>query len=158
MAETILVPHAGLRPTTEEEVAKACDALALTMGWRVERYEQRRRSNITLGLPDRRYVGANGFRVWVELKRPGGKLTAEQHTWLTDEQQAGALALPVDDVAQLARVFQLWRVLYGKTDALSYCREVTALVAQRGYRGERKTPDQSNGRGRRGVSGARRRR
>ena len=158
MAESILVPHAGLLPTTEEDVAKACDELALKMGWRVERYEQRRATRIHEGLPDRRYVGANGFRVWVELKRPGGKLTKDQHTWLTDEQQAGALALPVDDVAQLARVFQLWRVLYGKLDAVAYCREVTALVAQRGYRGERKTPDQGSGRGRSGVKRARGRR
>jgi hypothetical protein len=88
---------------TETVVAAQVDELAEAMGWEVQRYEQRRASMIHEGLPDRRYVHrAKGLRVWVELKRPGGKLTTEQHRWLLDELEAGALATVIEDVEQFA--------------------------------------------------------
>jgi hypothetical protein len=88
---------------TETVVAAQVDELAAAMGWEVQRYEQRRASTIHEGLPDRRYVHrAKGLRVWVELKRPGGKLTVNQHRWLLDELEAGALATVIEDVAQFA--------------------------------------------------------
>ena len=88
---------------TETVVAAQVDELAEAMGWEVQRYEQRRASMIHEGLPDRRYVHrAKGLRVWVELKRPGGKLTTAQHAWLTAELEAGALATVIEDVAQFA--------------------------------------------------------
>ncbi|WP_291165293.1 hypothetical protein [Gemmatimonas sp. UBA7669] len=131
-----VAPH--LQPRSEAEVAFACDDFMARAGWIVERYEQRRASHITEGLPDRRYVHmARGFRVWVELKKPGGQMTRQQHAWLGVELMAGALALPVDDVAQLLHLVNLLPKLYGHADALSYCRSVTALFAERGYRGER---------------------
>lgn len=121
---------------TEADVAHDCDRLAVAMGWRVERYEQPRATRIHEGLPDRRYVAGNGFRVWVELKRPGklGKLTGAQHAWLVAELDAGGLAMACDDVAQLRELYRRWGALYGRTAASDYARQVTALVAQRGYR------------------------
>ncbi len=139
MTAPILVPHAGLRPTTEAEVARACDDLAERMSWKIERYEQGRETQICEGIPDRRYHnGVGGFRVWVELKSPTGKLTLEQHNWLIAEQAAGALALAVDDRQQLVHLWNLTKQLYGRNAALDYCREVTALIAKRGYRRPKK--------------------
>jgi hypothetical protein len=121
-------------PLTEADIAHDCDRLAAALGWRVERYEQRRATRIHEGLPDRRYVAGNGFRVWVELKRPGGKLTAAQHAWVLAELDAGGLAMAVDNVAQLRELYTRWGKLYGRTAASDYARQVTDLVARRGYR------------------------
>jgi hypothetical protein len=128
------VPVYRHTPPSEKAVASMCDDFATQAGWTVDRFEQTRASRICLGLPDRRYHGPRGWRVWVELKQPGGKLTPEQHAWLLAELEAGALALPVDDVAVLIAVHARWRKLYGQADALAYCREVLALVAARGWR------------------------
>lgn len=118
---------------TERAVASLCDDFARRAGWTVDRFEQTRASRICLGLPDRRYH-RGAFRVWVELKKPGGKLTPEQYAWLRSEIEAGALALPVDDVAVLAAVHAKWAKLYGHADALAYCRQVLELVKARGWR------------------------
>lgn len=121
-------------PLTEKAVAGLCDDFATQAGWTVNRFEQTRASRICLGLPDRRYVGPRGWRIWVELKRPGGKLTPEQYAWILAELEAGALALPVDDVAVLMAVHDRWRKLYGQADALAYCRQVLELTKRRGWR------------------------
>lgn len=120
---------------TETDVARLCDELAATLGYRVERYEQRRASRICEGLPDRRYVRGNR-RVWVELKRPGGKLTEAQHHWLVSELAAGGVATVIDDVPQLATVFRaLARSDYmAQQNAVVYCRDLLDLVARRGWR------------------------
>ncbi|WP_353265821.1 hypothetical protein [Gemmatimonas sp.] len=115
-------------------MAGLCDDFAAACGWRTERYEQQRASRITGGLPDRRYVGPHGWRIWVELKKPSGKLTEAQYKWLVAELDAGALAIVVDDVAVLAEVRSRWRKLYGQADALAYCRQVVELTKQRGWR------------------------
>lgn len=131
----MLTPHAGLAPSTEAHVALECDDFALRQGWTVERYEQSRNTMICKGLPDRRYVHLpSGWRVWVELKRPGGKMTLDQHTWIIHELAAGGLALPVEDVSVLRALHEKWKKLYGREDAIKYATEVTALTAKRGYR------------------------
>lgn len=122
------------RVDTENAVASLVDGLALAMGWTVERYEQRRRTNVCEGLPDRRYVGPNGLRVWVELKRPGGKLTQAQYRWLDAELRAGGFALPVDDPEVLKAFVTRWRKVFGARDAADYCRQVLELTARRGFR------------------------
>jgi len=119
---------------TEKAVAGLCDDFARQAGWTVDRFEQRRASRICLGLPDRRYSGPRGWRVWVELKKPGGKLTPEQYAWMVAEIEAGALALPVDDVAVLVTVHRKWGALYGQADALAYCRQTLELTKARGWR------------------------
>lgn len=119
---------------SESDVARACDSLAAALGWTVERYEQGRRTRITEGLPDRRYVHPRGLRIWVELKAPNGKLTATQHAWLLAEQQAGAHALAVDSEHVLRHLLQLLSRDAGRGAALHYCVQTTALIAQRGYR------------------------
>ena len=132
---------AHLQPRTEEEVAAACDDFMARAGFEVEKYEQGRRTRITEGLPDRRYVHrTKGYRVWVELKAPTGQLTRAQHVWLRAEQAAAALALAVDDREQLRHLVNLLPKLYGHADALRYAAQVTALIAARGYRGEPKPP------------------
>ena len=120
---------------TESDVANACDTMAVALGWTVERYEQRRASRICEGLPDRRYVHrGRGLRVWVELKKPGGKLTLDQHRWLIAEQQCNAHAICADSVLVLQHLFQLLSRDAGRGAALHYCVETTNLIASRGYR------------------------
>jgi hypothetical protein len=122
---------------TESAVATQLDQLAAQLGWVVERYEQRRATMITEGLPDRRYVHrGRGLRVWVEVKRPGGKLTIAQHRWLLDELEAGALATVIEDVHQWAALLRLLQrgssLLHGA--ALDLCRSWVDLCWQRGPR------------------------
>lgn len=120
--------------TTEADVAADCDTLAAALGWQVERYEQGRASRIKQGIPDRRYVHRRGLRVWVELKAPGGKMTADQHAWLKAELDAGGMAIAVDSVHVLRHLLTLLARDAGRGAAWAYCCEVTALVAARGYR------------------------
>jgi hypothetical protein len=122
---------------TESAVAAQVDELATKLGWEVERYEQRRATRITEGLPDRRYVHrGRGLRVWVELKKPGGKLTTAQYRWLLDELESGALATVIEDVEQwasLCRTLQRGSSLLHAT-ALDQCRGWVDLCWRRGPR------------------------
>ena len=122
---------------TEKEVGVACDRLAESLGWTVERYEQSRATRIAEGLPDRRYVHlARGMRVWVELKRPGGKLTAAQRVWLGVELQAGGLATTVESADQLAKLFAVLarRSAVLEAEARRLCEQWVDLTWQRGPR------------------------
>lgn len=121
--------------TTEADVARECDALAEALGWTVERYEQRRATRICEGLPDRRYVHVGRrLRVWVELKRPRGKLTAAQHAWLLAEWHAGGLATCCDTVDTFRAILSLLGRDAGRGEALRKCRELIDLAALRGIR------------------------
>jgi hypothetical protein len=121
---------------TEAEVGHLCDELGEELGWEVQRYEQRRATRIQEGLPDRRYV-RGGQRVWVELKRPGGKLTTDQYVWLMSELDAGGMATCIEDVHQLARLFELLarRSSSLESEARRVCRQWVELCWQRGPRG-----------------------
>ena len=124
---------------SEKDTIALLDELARAANWHVESYEQRRASKICRGLPDRRYVNRQRLtRVWVEAKTPGGKLTETQHRWLLDELYGEGLATVIDDVSQLARLFN---ILAGPRvgrleEARAYCLELVRLTAQRGYRRE----------------------
>jgi hypothetical protein len=122
---------------TENDVALASDRLAGQLGWIVEKLEQRRASKIVRGIPDRRYH-RRGQRIWVELKKPGGKLTADQHAWLLSELDAGAMATVIDDEAQLRHLFTLLsrRSSSLESAARDYCRELVRICWLRGPRWE----------------------
>jgi hypothetical protein len=124
---------------TEAQVAAVCDDLLRTGGWDIECFEQRRPSHVALGLPDRRVVHRTRMlRLWIEYKRPGGQLTREQHAWLTAELDAGGHATVIDDVQQLRTLLgYLAGPRVGRDEqVLRYCRQLIALTAMRGYRGE----------------------
>jgi hypothetical protein len=122
---------------SEKAVGQQCDDLATRLGWTVDRLEQRRATTIVRGLPDRRYHRP-GQRIWIELKKPGGRLTADQHAWLLSELDAGALATVIDDVHQLARLFHLLarRSSSLESAAREYCRDLVQLCWRRGPRRE----------------------
>jgi hypothetical protein len=139
--------------TTETAVGAQVDELAHALGWDIERYEQRRATMITEGLPDRRYVHRHKqARVWVELKRPGGKLTHHQYAWLLAELDAGALATVIDDVQQfahLARLLARGGSSIMHAEALAYCRQLLDLCWRRGPRDGRADQPPRSGRRRR---------
>jgi hypothetical protein len=121
---------------TESVVAARCDDLAAQMGWVVERYEQTRATRIKEGLPDRRYVKKGVACVWVELKKPGGKMTENQYHWLLDELSGGGLATVIDDPVTLASVLKE----AGNPSSIvrsvlrDRCRALVELCAKRGWR------------------------
>lgn len=122
---------------TEKDIAAACDGLAESLGWRVERYEQQRATRIAEGIPDRRYVhDGRRLRVWVELKKPGGKLTVAQYRWLLAEWHSGAHATACDTLGSLGAILSLLGRDAGRGEALRKCREFIDLVALRGFRDE----------------------
>jgi hypothetical protein len=123
------------KPPLEKEIGRQCDRVAETLGWTVEKYEQSRATRIQEGLPDRRYV-KNGARVWVELKRPKGKLTHAQYRWLLSELDAGGMATTVDNPEQLMALFQLLGRNSAIVDAEARrrCREWVDMLWSRGPR------------------------
>jgi hypothetical protein len=120
---------------TEAEVGVYCDDLATKLGWRVERYEQRRATHIQEGLPDRRYKRP-GCRLWVELKKPGGQMTEDQYLWLATEVAAGGFATVIDDVLQLAPLLQGLAKQSSIQDQIVRlrCRELIEICHLRGFR------------------------
>jgi hypothetical protein len=120
---------------SEADIGRQCDAAAMACGWQVESYEQPRATLIHAGLPDRRYVKA-GARVWVELKRPGGKLTHAQHRWLLSELDAGGLATTVENAEQLVALLQLLarNSSLMASEARDRCRQWVDMVWARGAR------------------------
>lgn len=136
-APRLKLPGVKLPNVQEKEVAAQCDRLAVDLGYTVERYEQRRASKICEGLPDRRYhkrIGGNGYRIWVELKAPGGKMTEDQCAWLEAENDAMGMATVIDDVATLARIFGLLRPPIGEAACRRECAQLIELCAKRGLR------------------------
>jgi len=65
------------------------------------------------GLPDFMFVGPRGF-AFIELKRPGGRLSDEQTAWMRQLAMAGAMYLCTDDVE----------------DALSFLRDLGIVRAR----------------------------
>lgn len=65
-------------PPLEKGVEHMCDRLMLSIGWRVVRISQPRRTMQTEGIPDRRYYPPPGnpdrhSAFWFEVKREGGR-------------------------------------------------------------------------------------
>jgi hypothetical protein len=92
VAEYVLEPD-------EDEVGHAFDLACEASGWHVTRTSQKRRSRVTPGMPDR-FVAHPVHRLyaWVELKAPGGRLSAAQTEWIAAVRSAGCPVLVVDDV------------------------------------------------------------
>ena len=51
------------------------------------------------GWPDRLFVGDNGRCLWIEFKRPGGKLSVGQQAIIASLHERGHIVFVVDDVA-----------------------------------------------------------
>lgn len=118
---------------TETDVERACDALALVMGFEVIRLSQVRASRVHYGLPDRYYRHAKrGIRLWFELKAPGGKLTAEQLAFLTAEHAANGLACCGTDDDLRAVLVLCARVPHFAVHRR--CGEIVRVWASRGLR------------------------
>jgi hypothetical protein len=75
---------------SEKDEERDCDALVQSIGGKVRRYSQPRRTMQTAGIADREYVILDGCDVlrW-EVKAEDGKLTAEQFDMLREDFNAG---------------------------------------------------------------------
>jgi hypothetical protein len=96
---------APLEKTVQWEIVQALRLL----GFDVSSFSQPRASMQTEGIPDlyARHE-AWGLRIWIECKRPGGKLSFEQQAWHAAERAAGGIVLvatgATDAVEQIARL------------------------------------------------------
>lgn len=94
-----------LREQRDATLAYDCDDLAERLGWRVRRFEQRRRSAI-LDLSDRLYTHrSRGLGLWYDLKSSDDRLTRGQAAFLLDQLSAGHPAA-CGDVYVLASLLQ----------------------------------------------------
>ena len=128
------------RGASELDVANQCDAMAVTMGWHVERYDQRRASGIHKGLPDRRYTKDTiRCRVWIDHKAPAEKMSREQARWMEVELQSGGHAAPIDSVESLVALLRIFNgSSTGDSWARTRCTELYKLCVARGFRAEKK--------------------
>lgn len=139
-----LLQISGRLERDEDAEEALCDSfVALLVGRdEVVRLSQRRASNITRGVSDRRYrLYAAAF--FFEVKAVDGKLTQTQHAFLLAELDSGAYALcgTLDDLRRWADWLQASRSLpvNERTEkGLAYCRNVVQRWALRGYRSEPK--------------------
>lgn len=122
--------------TASKIEAAQCDELAVRMGYTVIKLEQRKASKIHIGTPDRRYVGRAA--VFFEMKFGRDKLSREQHRFLRNELDAGALA----SCGGLAELQEILAALARPThvSARNVCRKHLDRYAALGFRGERRVP------------------
>ncbi len=83
----------------QREVVKALDS----MGWETTIFSINKKANSQLrGVPDL-FTTHAGHRaqIWIECKKPGGKLRPEQDRWLARTQASGAICLVIDSIEKL---------------------------------------------------------
>lgn len=87
------------RARLEADLYEAIVRLCRLAGCDVTRLSQARASRQTPGVPDLyvRHVGV-GVRLWIEVKRPGGRLSPAQQAWLDTERRAGGDWAVVDSL------------------------------------------------------------
>jgi hypothetical protein len=97
-----MVTRWTIPPPLEKTVAQHVKAALRSLGFVVNDLQQPRRTMQTIGLPDL-YAqhAAWQLRVWVEVKRPGGRVSAAQTVWHATERAAGGHVLVVYGVADL---------------------------------------------------------
>jgi hypothetical protein len=94
------------RRAPEKRVQAAVKRNLKTLGFHVSDLSQPRASMQTPGLPDLFAMHARYGAVWIEVKAPGGKLSANQRAWHELAAQAGVRAAVVDGVHSLVRVLR----------------------------------------------------
>jgi hypothetical protein len=94
-------------PPLEKTVQNHVKQAARALGFCVSDLSQPRRTLQTIGLPDL-YLAHPVWRrrFWVEVKRPGGKVSAAQQAWHAVERDAGGTVLVVYGVADLVAGLQ----------------------------------------------------
>lgn len=121
--------------TDAKREAKQCDDLARQMGYTVANLEQQRASRTHVGLPDRRYAGKHAF--FFELKFGRDKLSREQHTFLRNELDAGAIAScgGFAELSALLAALQRSSLVHAR----NLCGAQLDAWVRKGFRGERLT-------------------
>lgn len=134
-----LLEVSGRACRSEDAEGALCDSLIgqITGASGVVQLSQRRESQLTLGLPDRRYR-VHGFAFFWELKADDGQLTASQHAFLLDELQHGALAGcgTLEDLAIIVELLKRARAGERSLAPAVACAHLIARWAERGYRRE----------------------
>lgn len=87
---------------TEKDVEQDIDAELELFGFDITRLSQPRASKQTRGIPDR-YAQHRGrkLRIWIELKTPDGKASADQKRWHKQEREAGGLVWIIRSIEDL---------------------------------------------------------
>ena len=103
------------RNQPEKRVERATINALRTLGFRVTKTSQPRRTMMTTGVPDL-YASHTRYRlrVWIEVKHEGrrrekhGGLSPDQLAWIRDEREAGGLVIVAyslaDVVAELKKM------------------------------------------------------
>jgi hypothetical protein len=89
--------------TPEAEIQDKIEAECRRRGWYVVRSRMDRPTTTALGVPDFIVAIDRGRTLWVEVKRPGGKLTTEQagaQAWLSKLQHARAVVCSLAEFLQ----------------------------------------------------------
>ena len=98
--------HKGISPSAtgtssplEKQVQHQIKLAAEALGFEVQDMSQPRASMMPRGLPDL-YLRhrAKQFRAFVEIKRPGGKVSSAQAAWIMWERDCGGIAFVADSV------------------------------------------------------------
>lgn len=135
-----LLEVSGRACRSEDAESELCDSLILQLTGRsgVVNLSQKRESQLTIGLSDRRYR-AHGYAFFYEIKAEDGKLTASQHAFLLDELQHCALA-GVGTLEDLRALLDVLRLNYGGRNTtgepFTHCQALIARWAGKGYRRE----------------------
>lgn len=146
-----LLQVSGRLERDEDAEEVLCDDFVARISGRsgVVRLSQRRASNITRGVSDRRYR-IHDVAFFYEVKAADGKLTATQHAFLLDELQHGALAAvgTFADLEELVKLLERSRSLPWLRRSLvltTHCMGLIQRWAAKGYRHE-STPRTRRGR------------
>ena len=103
-----MIAHGKNKVMTEREVQLAVVAALGSMGWETTIFSVNKKSHTQLrGIPDLYTCHAvHRQQIWIECKKPGGKLRPAQERWLARTQASGALCLVIDSVDSLMNNLQ----------------------------------------------------
>lgn len=100
---TIKLPKS--KPPTEKQVQQQVKRLLHHLGFIVSDLSQPRASMQTAGLPDL-YCQHRRLKAcfWVEVKRPGGKVSDNQQAWHENEHESGGTVYVVHSASEMADI------------------------------------------------------
>jgi hypothetical protein len=88
----------------EKQVAWDIVQALRLIGFDISSTQQSRASRVTVGIPDLYATHAAwGLRLWIECKRPGGRVSKAQQAWHDAERAAGGIVLVATSAADALR-------------------------------------------------------
>jgi len=88
----------------EANIQREIESYCRSRGWIVVRSRMDQRTTVAVGTPDLIIARSGGTTLWIEVKRPGGKLSTEQRGTLAQLERLGQRCAVVCSLREFAQL------------------------------------------------------